>query len=469
VAPDSPTARDLIFWGTASPHHVIAQNDWAGEFGRSGGSIIYPAPVTTAFFGDTDFTVATWVQPSDTCAYHRQYPYTQWNETGTAAGVERKFAFFNDVSLNQVGFSVYKAPAGEATVSRAGSLTKGRWYRLVGIHRKGSHVAFHVDAHLVGSRPWPHGVEPCDVPSRQLPWLGGVSLGGRNSHPEMYWRGLIGPTCYYTRAWTDREVAWDYHQGRGRRYGELGAPGTHGAHLRDGLVAFWPMTEEDRRNSPYLHQENLPNIVIRQDAHTGGHHLASLLGAFPLSGPGVLRRTDPVADDDRIHQVTDRSRLRNHVCQPDHALRPYWDSQSRVVSIEPGTSLESPALRGLDGRYLSLFLVSVLGESTEADPWVHISHDGVPDTGLKLFRDGGALTAKAWIGRGESTVSCDVPYPVERLVEVHFDGKELRLFANGEPRASTAIAGRFADPLDHLTLGPTQGLRELLIYNRSRP
>jgi hypothetical protein len=455
-----PALPGLMFWGTASPEHLIPQNDWAGEFGPSI-TVIHPSPTSTAFFGNTDFTVATWVRPTNIAASTLQIPYSQWNWNGN----ERKFYLFNDTTNNRAGFAVFGTLASGAGASAAvttqgglGRMVDRSWYRLVGIHRRGVDITFYLNNQLVGTTLWTAGVNPGTGPNPQQPWIGGISRGGINYDMNQYWRGQIGPTCYSTRVWSPEEVAWDYNGGRGRRYAELGEPGTHGENLLTDLVAFWQMTEEDTGTGPY---------IVRRDSHTGGHHLTNLQHTHPGSAPGVLAKLEPVADDERVHQLTDRSPRGNSIVQPDQALRPFWDAESEVISIEAGNVFVNPGLTGLDGRALSLYLVSVLEDSTEAEPWLHVSEGGMENSGVKIYRDGSTLRVRAWIGGGLRELTCGLSYPAERLLEVHYDGRQVSVWENGRMNAFAPCPGGFDHPLTQLALGPVQGFKELLIYNEA--
>lgn len=461
-----PVLRNLVFWGTAHPRYIVPQNDWArgSDSGSDSMSIIYPDDAETAFFGNTDFTVATWVKPTNTSAHATQSPYSQWNWNG----LERKFCFINNSSLlpspppfspNSVGFFVCKVGIGNQGITTSSKMLDGNWYRLVGIHKMGLAISFYVNNQFVGSVPWIHGVETGHGLYPQQPWLGGISAGGINFALNEHWRGHIGPTCYYNRVWMSQEVAWDYNGGRGRRYSELGHAGTDGESLLDDLVAFWQLTEEDTRGGLYS---------VRRDSHTGRHDLTKRIGGFnPVSVAGVLPKVEPIADDERIHQLTDRSPQGNSIVQPDHAFRPYWDAQSRVISIEPGAVFTKAGFTGLPGRQLSLYLVSILTDSTENKPWLHLSAGGSGNTGLRIYRENERLKVKAWIGGSARELSYHLSYPAERLLELHYNGYRLSLWENGQQRASVVATGGFANPLSRLDLGPGQGLKELLIYNEA--
>ncbi|MCZ6680562.1 MAG: hypothetical protein O7E52_25300 [Candidatus Poribacteria bacterium] len=453
-APRSPLMDHLVFWGTAAAEYLVPQNDWAADF-RSNISIIYLDDAETAFFGDTDFTVATWVKPTDVSAYNIQCPYSQWNWNG----IERKFYFMNDDTENNVSFAVFKQGVGSGiikTQNNLGKMQNNRWYRLVGMYNKGVETSFYVNNQFVGSLPWTHGIEPGDGKWPQQPWIGDISRGGRNYDINQYWRGHIGPTCYYTRLWTPQEVVWDYNSGKGRRYSELGQPSTDGEDLLNGLVAFWQLTEEDTGRGSY---------VVRQDAHTGQHHLTRIIGSNPVSVAGILPKTEPIGDDERVQGLTDRSARGNSIVQTNSTLQPYWDAKSAVVSIEPGSVFIQPNFSGLDGRRLSLYLVSIVKDSTESEPWFHLSDSGRENTGLKLYRDNDTFKLKAWIGGSARTLSYRLSYPAERLFEVHYNGNVLSLWENNTQKASLVVVGSFDHPLNQLKLGPEQGLKELLIYS----
>lgn len=450
-----PAMRNLVFWGTAGADYVVPQQDWASAFE---GSFLYPSETTTAFFGDTDFTVAAWVKPTNTAANNIQYPYSQFNN-GTS-GAESKFYFVNNDSLNYVGFGVHKnAAPGSSEVTTQGGLGKmlnNKWYRLVGIHKKGIEISLFVNNQFAGSVPWTHGVETGQGPLQ--PWLGGVSRGATNYDVNHYWRGCIGPTCYYTRVWTPQEVAWDYNSGVGRRYSELGATGTDGSNLLSDLVAWWDLTEEDTGLGLY---------IVRRDSHTGQHHLTRIIRDNPVSVSGILPKTEPIDDDDRVQELTDRSPQGNSIVQTDDALRPYWDARFELVSIEPGAVFANTNFTGLTGHELSLYLVSVVNESEENQPWLHLSDGGGANTGLKIYRENDTLKVKAWIGGSVRELSCALSYPAERLFEIHFNGTRLSLWENGQRKATVRASGSFDDPLNRLDLGPRQGLKELLIYDEA--
>jgi len=412
-----------VFWGTAEPRHVVPQNDWAANCKSI--NIIHPDTTATEFFGDTDFTVATWVKPTNVSAFDRQSPYSQWNWNGE----ERKFYFVNDNAADYVGFSVFKKGINEGSVTTLGGLGKmvnDKWYRLVGIHRKNVRISLYINGQFVGSVAWTHGVEPADGPIPQQPWLGGISRGGPNYDVDQYWRGVIGPTCYYTRAWTFQEVIWDYNKGKGRRYSELGRAGTDGELLLNNLIAFWQLTEQDTGLDPY---------IVRRDSHVGHHDLTQRIGGSPVSVEGILPKRS-IADDERVHQLTDRSPKDNSLIQPDHDRRPYWDAQSQVISIEPGNLLMNTAFTGLHGAKLSLYLVSILKRSTEPRPWLFLSHGGIANPGLKIYQEDDMLKVKAWIGGNIKELSYRLSYPAERLIEIHYNGHRLSLWENGRQRAA---------------------------------
>jgi hypothetical protein len=426
-----PTMRNLVFWGTAADGYVVPQQDWASAFE---------------------------VKPTNTAAFNTQYPYSQYNINGA----ERKFYFVNNDSLNYVGFGVYKdSPPGSREVTTQGGLGKmlnNTWYRLVGIHKKGVEISLFINNQFAGSLPWTQGVETGDGPRPQQPWLGGISRGGINYDVNQFWRGCIGPACYFTRVWTPQEVAWDYNNGFGRRYSELGTAGTDGSNLLNDLVAWWQLTEEDTGLGPY---------IVRRDSHTGQHHLTRIIGQNPISVSGILPKTEPIADDDRVQELTDRSPQGNSIVQTDDALRPFWDARFEVVSIEPGAVFANTSFTGLTGHRLSLYLVSVVNESAENQPWLHLSDGGGANTGLKIYRENDTLKVKAWIGGSVRELSYALSYPAERLFEVHFNGARLSLWENGQRKATTVARGSFDDPLNRLELGPRQGLKELLIYNEA--
>ena len=451
---NKPVLDKLVFWGTAAPPHVVSQNDWAADF-RSV-NIIYPDTTTTAFFGDTDFTVATWVKPTNVSAFDQQVPYSQWNGNGG----ERKFYFVNDNAADYVGFFVFKQGFGDAgvtTLGGHGKMVNGNWYRLVGIHRKDHNVSLYRNGQFVDLTAWTHGVESADEPTRQQPWVGGLSRGGINYDPDRFWRGAIGPTCYYTRPWTSQEVVWDYNDGKGRRYSELGRAGTDGELLLNNLIAFWQLTEQDTGLGPY---------IVRRDSHTGHHDLTQRIGGSPVSVEGILPKKS-IADDERVYQLTDRSPEGNSLTQSDNDRRPYWDAQSHVVSIEPGNLLKNTAFTGLHGAQLSLYLVSILKRSTELRPWLFLSHGGIANPGLKIYREDDMLKVKAWIGGGTKELSYRLSYPAERLIEIHYNGHRLSLWENGRQRAAVHATGGFTHPLDTLDLGPDHGFSELMIYDEA--
>lgn len=448
MPPATPELHDLVFWGTADPAYLPPPAARAGVFGTPNVSFIAPQP-TTAFFGDADLTVASWVMPTDTGAFARQSPYCQWNINGN----ERKFYFANDVDSDQIEFGVFKAPAA-AVLTTQGAMANGVWYRLVGCHDEGNQmIRLYVNGQLVDSRSHTAGIETGDGLSPQRPWLGDFSRGDTNYDVNQFWRGFIGPTSYYARVWSPQEVSWDYNAGSARGYGEVGQAGTDGAALLNGLVAHWEMTEEDTGLGPY---------VVRRDASAGQHHLHEL-GTHPTSAPGILANPEPIGESQRIERWVDRSPLQNDLTQSDHARRPFWDSRTDVVSIEAGTSLARTGLAGLDGDELSVYVVSIVKDAAPGDPWLRL--DGGAGPGLTLYRDGDRVVANASIGGRTRELSFQLSYPAERLLEVHYDGRRFSLWENGSLKASTRAAGGVGQQLTALQLGPSQGLSELLLYN----
>jgi hypothetical protein len=439
----------------ADPTDLTPAAAWAGVFGTPNVSFVSPR-TTTAFFGDTDLTVASWVMPTDTAAFPEQYPYCQWNMNGS----ERKFYFVNDVASDAIRFGVSKAGTSVAATTQGGlgAMRNGSWYRLVGCHEKGNESRLYVNGQLADRRPHTIGIETGDGPAPQQPWLGGLCRGGISYDVNQYWRGRIGPTSYYTRSWTQQEASWDYNAGAGRGHRELGQLGTGGAALLTGLVAHWEMTEEDTGVGPY---------VPRRDASPSRHDLHPVQdGTQPRSGAGILPRADPIGEGDRVQRWIDRSPLGNDLTQSDGDRRPYWDSRAKVLSLEAGTSLSRSGLAGLSGRELSIYVVTIVKDATLGDPWLGIRGAG-PASGLALYRDRDRLVASAWIGGRTRELSFRLSYPAERLIELHYGGGRCSLWENGTARASTRAVGGFGQPLTSLLLGPRQGLGELLIYNQA--
>jgi hypothetical protein len=447
-----PGRRHLVFWGTADPAYLRPAEDWAGVFGTPSVTLLAPQP-TTAFFGNADLTVATWALATDSAAFARQSPYSQWNVNG----VERKFWFINDVAADAIEFAVWKAPSTHTVATGLGAMREGRWYRLVGCHSNGNEIRLYVNGRLVDSRPHTAGLESGDGARPQFPWLGDLSRGDTNYDVDAFWRGLIGPTSYYTRTWTPQEVAWDYNSGQGRAYDELGRPGTDGAALRNGLVAHWEMTEEDTGAGAY---------VVRRDASPGGHDLYTVYpGMRVRSAVGILPRTDAVAESDRVQRWVDRSPLGNDLTQSDNEQRPFWDAGAQVLSVEDGTWLSRSRLAGLAGRELSLYVTSIVKASTLREPWLRLRGPG--GEALRLYRTQDRLVADAWIGGRRRQLSFGLSYPAERLIELHYGHGRLSLWENGTVRASTRAAGGFGQRLTSLRVGPDQGLSEVLIYDEA--
>jgi len=447
----SPEARNLAFWGTAKPSYLQPAAVWAGKFGPPGLQFIRPR-ATSAFFGDTDLTVATWVMPTDTAAFAEQCPYSQWNVNGE----ERKFYFLNNVAKNTIEFGIFKKPD-NVTAKTQVAMRNGVWYRLVGVHEHGKEIRLYVDGQLLARQPHTFGIGTGEGARPQLPWLGNRSCGDTNYDANSYWRGLIGPTSYYTRVWTEQEVAWDYNGGSARRYCELGQRETASAAMHDALVAHWEMTEEDTGVGPY---------IPRRDASPGQHHLHPVAGGtHPRCAVGILQKTEAIEESDRVERWIDRSALGNHLTQGVNEQRPFWDANANVVSVEAGTSLACTTVAGLAGQELSVYLVSIIKAAHTTDPWLHLSGGGQA-TGLQLFRHQDRLVAETWIGGQRQELSFALSYPAERLIELHYGHGRLSLWESGSMKASTPAVGGFGQ-LTSLRLGPSQGLSELLIYDEA--
>lgn len=453
----SPDPADLACWYTAAVPSLRPPAHPASRFGPDI-TVLRPAAGTTAFMGDTSFTVAAWVQPTDTAAAAIQYPCTQWNVNGP----ERRFWLQNDSGSQHVEFTVCRdfRAATARTGAGHGALQNGRWYRLVGVHRHGVGIELHVDGALVARTAWADGVESGDGPQPQQPWIGGISRGDDNYDRGSQWRGGIGPVLYAERAWTVDEIAWDYNGGGGRPYEALLGALPPDVRPLDGLVAFWPMTEEDDGIGPY---------VIRRDAHVGGHHLQTLGSSRPVSGPGFLARSSPITDGERVHQVLDRTPAAVPLDEQAPRAGPHWDEDGEALDLQDSPLSTAPGrLTAIDRRDLSLLVVAALQDSAPDAPWLHLSHQGDPETGLKLYHDGGQLVLQARVGGAMHRLISSLDLPAERLIEVRYRLGRLSLHENGAQKASVRATGGFDHPLDTLAVGPRQGWRELIVTRPMR-
>lgn len=169
-----------------------------------------------SLFGDSDFTIESWVYPRSFESWSRILDF------GNGAGVDNVYLAMTEGASGRPQLGIIRAGVGNALTANE-ALPLNRWTHVAAVHRSGT-AFLYFDGRLVGSQTMHR---PAAV-SRQRSYI------GKSNWPDGRFNGMIDEVRIWNRAQSPAELI-------AQAYPPLASNAT-------GLVGYWSLN--DRNNTP---------------------------------------------------------------------------------------------------------------------------------------------------------------------------------------------------------------------------